>query len=178
MCFKFYHQLTIIDKLNGISQSFHKIPTNSNFICNTFVRYESPRTNSMQKCSLFMYVMYIGVAKYVNAVKMYINIYRVRNRFIKINAIYIHVTNKNLSSFIYFKFTGFCVFSLCCISLVFILLFSILTHSLNLSSKTNMRCFARLCVGNFWPVAKFRFTIKISCASDFCQKYLRRLNSL
>lgn len=119
-----------------------------------------------------MYVMYISVAKYVNAVKMYINIYRFRKHFIKINAIYIYIyiSNKNLSSFIYFKLTGFCVYFF---SAAYLSHLHIISHSyslsLNLSSKSNMRCLARLCVGNIWPVAKFRFTIKISCASDFAE---------
>lgn len=51
-----------------------------------------------------------------------------------------------------------------------------LSHSLalNLSSQKPTCAASHDYVGNIWPVAKFRFTIKISCASDFYQKEISK----
>lgn len=85
--------------------------------------------------------------------------------------LFIHVTNKNLSSFIYFKLTIFTFFfPLLHISHLFYFPFLLLLSFSHSILRKNQICAAlHDYVGNIWPVAKFRFTIKISCASDFAK---------
>lgn len=86
--------------------------------------------------------------------------------------LFIHVTNKNSSSFIYFKLTTFAFFSLLSTAYLAFILLSILAFSLSVSqsfAKNQTRATSHDYVGNIWPVAKFRFTIKISCANDFAK---------